>query len=201
MVTALYLAHLNPLTNAHVEIINELKKQSDQITVMPVIFLKNGIEINSRSFPFTFEIREQMLISLFGDSVKMSRNYTFYAPYFRYLPPLLSPFSWKIRKEILKGVEGDYFTYTGDKAEGYMLKFYGLKPKVGKRKEISAASVKDKIYSAAMGHESDWKKDVPNQVVKIIENNWDIVKKFANARDQTTRVAGMKFPKDGYWKK
>ncbi len=201
MVTALYLAHLNPLTKAHVEIINELKKQSDQITVMPVIFLKNGIEINSRSFPFTFEIREQMLISLFGDSVKMSRNYTFYAPYFRYLPPLLSPFSWKIRKEILKGVEGDYFTYTGDKAEGYMLKFYGLKPKVGKRKEISAASVKDKIYSAAMGHESDWKKDVPNQVVKIIENNWDIVKKFANARDQTTRVAGMKFPKDGYWKK
>ncbi len=201
MVTALYLAHLNPLTKAHVEIINELKKQSDQITVMPVIFLKNGIEINSRSFPFTFEIREQMLISLFGDSVKMSRNYTFYAPYFRYLPPLLSPFSWKIRKEILKGVEGDYFTYTGDKAEGYMLKFYGLKPKVGKRKEISAASVKDKIYSAAMGHESDWKKDVPNQVVKIIENNWGIVKKFANARDQTTRVAGMKFPKDGYWKK
>ncbi len=201
MTTALYLAHLNPVTNAHVEIINELKKQSDQIMVMPVIFLKNGIEVNSRSFPFTFEIRKMMLDSIFGDSLQLSRNYTFYAPYYRYLPPLLSPFSWKIRKEILKGIEGDYFTYTGDKAEGYMLKVYGLNPKVGIRKEISAASVKDKLYTVALGHDSDWKKDVPVQVVDIIEKNWNIVEKFAKDEDQTTRVAGMKFPKNGYWKK
>lgn len=201
MTTALYLAHLNPVTNAHVEIIEELKKQSEKIMVMPVIFLKNGIEINSRSFPFTFEIRKMMLASIFGDSLHMSRNYTFYAPYYRYLPPLLSPFSWKIRKEILKGIEGDFFTYTGDKAEGYMLKAYGLKPKVGIRKEISASSVKDKLYAAALGHDSDWKKDVPIQVVNVIEENWDVVKKFASEEDQTTRVAGMKFPKDGYWKK
>ena len=38
MTTALYLAHLNPVTNAHVEIIKELKKEADIVKVMPVIF-------------------------------------------------------------------------------------------------------------------------------------------------------------------
>ena len=33
MTTALYLAHLNPVTNAHVEIINELKKEMENIQV------------------------------------------------------------------------------------------------------------------------------------------------------------------------
>jgi len=38
LITALYLAHLNPVTNAHIEIIKELKKQADIVKVMPVIF-------------------------------------------------------------------------------------------------------------------------------------------------------------------
>ncbi len=168
---------------------------------MPVIFLKDDKEINSRSFPFTFEIRKKMIESVFGDSVSVSRNYAFNSPFFRYLPPVLSPLSWKLKKQILDGTEEDYFTYTGDKAEGYMLKMYRMNPKIGKRKQVSAASVKNKLYDAALGNESNWKDDVPSQVAKIIEENWNIVEKFAKMEDYTKRVAGMKFPKEGYWSK
>ncbi len=196
MTVAIYLAHLNPVTNAHVEIINELKKEF-KVMVMPVIFLKNGVEINSRSFPFSFEIRKKMLESVFGDSIIASSNYTFHAPFLKYFPPLLSPYSWKLRSQILQGVKGDYFTYTGDKIEGIMLKMYRLNPKVGTRKEVSASSVKSKMYDAARGKDTDWKNDVPQQVIKIIEDNWEIVKKFAAVEDMTTRIAGMKFPKEG----
>ena len=37
LTVALYLAHLNPLTKSHLEIINELKNRSDHVQVMPVI--------------------------------------------------------------------------------------------------------------------------------------------------------------------
>jgi hypothetical protein len=196
LVVAIYLAHLNPVTNAHVEIINDLKKQAT-VKVMPVIFLKNGIEVNSRSFPFNFEIRKKMLDAVFGDSIGVSSNYTFYAPFKRYFPPLLSPYSWKLRNQILEGIEGDFFTYTGDKTEGLMLKLYRLNPKIGTRKKISASSVKDKLYEAAQGKETDWKNDVPKEVIPIIEENWDVIKKYAASEDMTTRIAGMKFPKEG----
>ena len=59
MSTGIYLAHLNPVTNAHIEIINDLLKNKDQIVVMPVRFLKQEEEINSKSFPFTYEIRKK----------------------------------------------------------------------------------------------------------------------------------------------
>ena len=198
MTTALYLAHLNPVTNAHVEIIKELESKSDKVIVMPVIFLKDEKELNSKSFPFNFDIRKKMLQSVFGDSIEISRNYTFYAPFSKYMPPLLSPKSWKLRRQILDGVEKDYFTYTGDKAEGYMLKLYRLNPKIGERKKVSASSIKEKLYEVVNGNDSNWKEGVPQQVVKIIEDNWEIVEKFSKMEDQTTRVAGMKFPKEGY---
>ncbi len=198
MTVSIYLAHLNPVTNAHVEIIDELKKESDVI-VMPVIFRKNDEEVNSRSFPFSFEIRKQMLDSAFGNSIKVSKNYTFRAPFWRYLPPLLSPFSWILRNQILEGIPEDYFTYTGDKAEGRMLKGYRLNPKIGIRKTVSATSVKNKMYDTVLGKNSTWEEDVPPKVVEIIKQHWEVVEKYAKLEDETTRVVGMKFPKDGYW--
>ena len=200
MITALYLAHLNPVTNAHVEIISELKKKADVVKVMPVVFKDGDREINSKSFPFNFETRKKMLMSVFGDSIQITDDYVFFAPFKKYLPPLLTPRSWRLRKQILRGVEGKFFSYTGDKAEGYMLKFYGLKPKVGERKSLSAASVKEKLYDAALEKKSSWKEDVPEKIVKIIENDWKIVEKFAKMDDMTTRVIGMKFPKEGWSK-
>ena len=150
MTVSIYLAHLNPVTNSHVEIIEDLKNESD-VKVMPVIFHKNGIEVNSKSFPFSFEIRKQMLESVFGNSIDISKNYTFNAPFYRYLPPLISPKSWELKKQILKGIPEDYFTYTGDKAEGLMLKIYRLHPKIGERRNISATSVKNMMYDEAKG--------------------------------------------------
>ena len=197
MTIAIYLAHLNPLTNAHVDIINELKSE-DEVVVMPVRFLIEKKEINSKSFPFSFEIRKKMIEAVFGNSITISSNYTFHAPFKKYFPPLISPKSWNLRKDILHDIDDDYYTYTGDKAEGLMLKLYRLKPKIGIRKELSASSVKNDIYDAASGMKSNWEKNVPKQVSEIIKNDWDTVTNFASSEDHTMRIAGMKFPKEGY---
>ena len=201
MITAIYLAHLNPVTNAHVEIIKELKKDADIVKVMPVIFRSDEKEVNSKSFPFNFETRKKMLESIFGDSIKITDDYAFLAPFKKYLPPLVRRKSWKLRKQILNGVEGDYFSYTGDKAEGYMLKMYRLKPKIGERKSLSAASVKEKLYDAVLEKNSNWKEDVPKEIIKIIEDEWKTIEKYSSGEDMTTRVVGMKFPKEGWSKK
>ncbi|KAG2475079.1 MAG: hypothetical protein NPMRIOTA_320009 [Nitrosopumilales archaeon] len=199
MTIAIYLAHLNPVTKSHVEIIEELKKEN-QIRVMPVIFMKEEKEINTRGFPFNFEIRKEMIQSVFGDSIMVLSNYTFYAPFVKYLPPLFSSYSWKLKKQVLDGISDDYFTYTGSKSEGLILRLYGLHPKVGKRKEISASFVRNKMYEAARGSDTDWEKYVPSGVSKIIKKNWDVIKKYCDAEDQIHKVSGMKFPDDGFQK-
>lgn len=200
MTIAIYLAHLNPVTKAHVEIIEELRKEN-HVQVMPVIFIHKEKEINSKSFPFSFELRKRMLQTMFGDSISVLPNYTFYAPFIKYMPPLLSPFSWRIKKQILDGISDDYFTYTGDKAEGFVLRIYGLNPRIGIRKKISAVLVKEKMFDAALGKDTGWEDYVTPEVVKIIRENWDIVKKYAAVEDLTYRVLGMKFPSYGFWQK
>ena len=202
--TALYLAHLNPVTNAHVEIVRELVSSADAVHVLPVVFAgRDGSEINSRSFPFGYAARRSMLEAVFGDAVEVSGRYRFEAPFSRYLPPLLSPRSWRLRRSILEGVDGDYFTYTGDRAEGYMLRLYRLRPRVGARRALSASSVKERMYAAALREgDSDagrpWRDDVPPEVASIIDDNWETVRRFAAAEDATVKVAGMKFPREGY---
>lgn len=203
MATALYLAHLNPVTSAHVEIIRELLSSADAVHVLPVVFAgRDGAEINSRSFPFGYAARRAMLEAVFGGAVRVSDRYRFDAPFSRYLPPLLSPRSWRLRRSILEGVDGDYFTYTGDRAEGYMLRMYRLRPRVGSRRPLSASSVKERMYAAALpggGEEGrPWRDDVPPEVASIIDDNWETVRRFAAAEDATVKVAGMKFPRDGY---
>lgn len=165
---------------------------------MPVIFKLGEKEVTSKSFPFNFEIRKKMIESVFGDSVWITDDYTFNAPFKKYLPPLLSLKSWKLRKKILTGVKGNYFSYTGDKAEGYMLKLYRLKPRVGERRSLSAASVKEKLYDAVSDENLDWKSDVPESVGKIIVENWNVVEKYSKLEDKTRRVLGMKFPIEGW---
>lgn len=213
--TALYLAHLNPLTKAHLEIIADLCTMAQKVKIMPVIFKNKDKEINSRSFPFTYEQRRDMITAEFGDSnnnnnIQVTSDYTFYAPFKRYMPPLLAPKSWKLRAQILKDVQGNYFTYTGDRAEAYMLKLYRLHPKIGTRKSLSATSVKQKLYQAAVGLNdhgtgssssdttTNWENDVSAKTTQIIKKHWDVIKKFSSIEDKTTRILGMKFPKEGY---
>jgi len=197
LTTAIYLAHLNPLTNSHIEIIDELLKENN-VVVMPVRFLIGEKEINSKSFPFNFDTRKKMLKSVFDKKITISSNYSFISPFKKYFPPLISRKSWSLRKQILDGIEDDYFTYTGDKAEGLMLKLYRLKPKTGKRKSISATSVKNEMYNSISNNSNEWEKFVPEKIVEIIRDDWDTVKKFSSGEDMTIKIAGMKFPKEGY---
>lgn len=199
VVTALYLAHLNPVTIAHVKIIRDLADEADRVKVMPVVFRSGSDEINSRSFPFSFEVRKRMLYAAINDSqVDVSDDYVFAAPFKRYMPPILSRKSWSLRRGILRGVEGDYFSYTGDGAEGLMLRLYRLRPRVGKRQPLSAASVKAQLYAAARNRDDAWREGVPEEVARIIKAEWDTVMRFANSSDETMRVCGMKFPKRGW---
>ena len=153
-VAALYLAHLNPVTNAHEKIISLLAKDY-HVYVFPVVFLKEGREINTRTFPFSYELRKKMLLSLFDDhdNVEVLPNYKFVSPFLKYLPPILSPYSWSVRSEILRDVLEDRFiSYTGDAAERIALRFYNLHPIKAKRLEISSSNVKELLYREALGN-------------------------------------------------
>ena len=203
-IAAIYLAHLNPVTKSHSNIISRLSKDN-QVYLFPVRFLNKSRELNTRSFPFNFETRKSMVEVLFGDSVKVVSAYTFRAPFLRYLPPLVSPYSWNIRKGILENIgENEFFSYTGDRAESWMLKIYGLKPLLGQRLEISGTYVRDLLYRDAssdlMRKSSSgqhWHSYVPPEVVEIIYKNWHTVQQFARADDRTVRLFGMKFPQEG----
>ena len=65
---ALYLAHMNPVTKAHEQIISNLKRDYS-VYVFPVRFMQGETEVNTKSFPFSFEQRKDMVQSVFGDSV------------------------------------------------------------------------------------------------------------------------------------
>lgn len=200
---ALYLAHLNPLTKAHEQIISSLGRDR-RVYVFPVRFLKGGREVNTKSFPFTYEQRREMVESVFGGSVQVLPDYTFHAPYSKYLPPLLSRRSWALRNQIVSHVEESKFvSYTGDRAERLMLKLYWLHPLKADRLAISASSVKELLYAEALeeakGRAGRWREMVPGPVAQLIEKNWGVVEKFASMeQDTTSRVMGMKFPTDGY---
>jgi hypothetical protein len=204
-IAALYLAHLNPFTKAHQEIINKLQKNYT-VYVFPVRFIKKGKEINTRSFPFTYEIRKSMIRSVFPNESKVivSPNYTFFSPFLKYLPPLFSPYSWKIRDQVLKSInEKKFISYTGDRVERYALKIYRFNPIKATRLPISASQVKEIIYKQALNERDNvkdftWEEKIPSSVARIIKDNWNVIEKFANETDETLKVVGVKFPKTGF---
>lgn len=203
-IAALYLAHLNPVTNSHEKIISQLSKDY-HVYVFPVVFLKEGREVNTRTFPFSYELRKKMLLSLFNshDNIEILPNYRFISPFIKYLPPILSPYSWSLRRGILRDVVEDRFiSYTGDKAERIALRFYNLHPIKAKRLEISSSNVKELLYREALDQVSksskeSWQKMVPKNVVNVIMENWKIVEKYARSADKTIKIFGMKFPEEG----
>jgi len=222
-IAALYLAHLNPVTNSHEKIISQLAKDY-HVYVFPVVFLKEGREINTRTFPFPYELRKKMLQSLFDGhgNIEILPNYKFASPYIKYLPPIVSPYSWAVRTGILHDVQEERFiSYTGDTAERIALRFYNLHPIKAKRLEISSSNVKELLYREALGHlrnqdsnnnmedgsdnsnrinqlgGESWQGMVPKTVIRIILDNWNIVEKFAQSMDKTIKIFGMKFPTEG----
>ena len=186
---ALYLAHLNPVTNSHEKIISELSKNY-HVYVFPVVFLKENREINTRTFPFSYELRKKMLVSLFDghDNIEILPNYQFVSPFIKYLPPIFSPYSWSLRSGILRHVrEKRFISYTGDAAERIALRFYNLHPIKAKRLEISSSNVKEILYRKAL--ENLRNDEINNNVMNNLERS-----NQNNARDhhreQNIRFSG-----------
>lgn len=198
---AIYLVHLNPMTNAHKSIILRLKKDY-RVYIFPVRFIKDGQEVNTKSLPYSYPLRKQMVESVFDDCVTVLPDYTFYAPYRKYMPPLLSSRSWELRNQIITQINEEKFvSYTGDKAERLMLKAYRLNPLKADRLEVSASLIRARLYRQVVeggDRDEEWREKVPEAVAEIIKKNWNIVEKFARMEDSTTRVMGMKFPNEGY---
>lgn len=207
---ALLLAHLNPVTNTHVRIISHLERLYRTVYVFPVRFLEYDREINTKSFPFPYALRKTMIESVFKGTrtIFVLPDYTFHAPFIKYLPPLISPYSWFLRNNIVRNVsESKFVSYTGDEIERIALKFYRLNPIKASRLEISASSIKEMMYIQAkeehlrnLGQKNNknWHKKVPIEVLRLIKDNWGIVRGFASSPDQTLKFMGMKFPTEGF---
>ena len=168
---ALYLAHLNPITNSHEKIISQLAKEY-HVYIFPVIFLKEDREVNTRTFPFSYEIRKKMLLSLFNgrNNIEIVPNYKFVSPYIKYLPPIVSPYSWALRIGILRDVlEKRFISYTGDAAERIALRLYNLHPVKAKRLEISSSNVKELLYQEAI--EKLRKRELDNNIHNNINHS------------------------------
>jgi hypothetical protein len=177
-------------------------QQNYIVYVCPVRFVKNHGEINTRSFPFSYDIRRAMIESVFGNnkSVVVSPDYFLTSPFIKYLPPLVSPYSWMLRSQILRTVKEEKFiTYTGDPAERMALSVFRLNPIKAARFAGSASAVKEMLYRQAITEsEQAWRDKVPAGVADLIECNWVIVKRFARSSDNTLKVFGMKIPKEGF---
>jgi hypothetical protein len=200
----IYLAHMNPLTKAHHTIISSFLEKDYGIYIFPVRFFKGGKEINTRSFPFPYKIRKAMVESVFShnNNISILPDYTFFYPFIKYLPPLISPYSWVLRNQIVRNIkEDDFVAYTGDEIESIALKLYKLHPYKFKRLEISASNVKEMLYIQAIkgtvNEGEAWHDKVPEQVATLINENWKIIEKYARSPDYTMRLMGMKFPKEG----
>jgi len=206
---AIFLAHLNPLTISHEKIIQSLL-ENYKVYIFPVRFLKNNREINTRSFPFSFEIRKQMILESFDydKDITVLSNYTFTSPYIRYFRPIISPPFQKLKKNIISGIqESKFITYTGDRAERLLLKLFGFNPIQANRQVISSTNVKNLLYKSALSFKMlsrsnnidwEWNNYVSPNVSNIIRNNWNVIEHFSNSADKTIRVFGMKFPKEGF---
>ncbi len=206
---AIFLAHLNPLTLSHEKIIRNLLKDYN-VYIFPVRFLKNKEEVTTRSFPFSFEIRKQMILESFDydKNIHVMGDYAFISPYIKYFPPFVSlPFQ-KLRKDIIFSVsESTFITYTGDRVERLLLKLFGFKPVQANRQIISSTNVKNLLYTSALidkrlSHSNsmdlEWSNFVSPKVGDVIRNNWSVIEHFSISRDKTIRILGMKFPKDGF---
>jgi hypothetical protein len=211
-IAAIFLAHINPLTVSHESIIQNLL-QNYSVYIFPVRFLKDGIEVNTRSFPFSYEIRKQMILESFNyhKSIHVLEDYAFLSPYIQYFPPFVSPAFKRLKNKILLNIEENSFiTYTGDRAERVLLSLIGFNPVKANRQIVSSTNVKNLLYKSVLSTENlnpdegsknndlKWHEYVSPKVGQVIEGNWDTIRNFSITKDETIRVMGMKFPKNGF---
>ncbi|HYP42610.1 MAG TPA: hypothetical protein VEQ18_01165 [Candidatus Nitrosocosmicus sp.] len=211
-VAAIFLAHINPLTISHEAIIQKLL-QDYSVHIFPVRFLKDNLEVNTRSFPFSYETRKQMILESFefNENIHVHGDYAFHSPYIQYFPPFVSPAFKRLKNKIMINIrENSFITYTGDRTERVLLSVFGFNPVKATRQVISSTNVKNLLYDSVMHQNrlSDnielaqdgmkWNDFVSPKVVEVIKKNWETVRIFSISKDETVRVMGMKFPKNGF---
>jgi hypothetical protein len=211
-IAAIFLAHINPLTVSHESIIRNLL-QNYSVYIYPVRFLKDGLEVNTRSFPFSYDIRKQMILESFNyhKNIHVLGDYAFLSPYIQYFPPFVSPAFKRLKNKIILNIqENSFITYTGDRAERVLLSLIGFNPVKANRQVISSTNVKNLLYESVLSAENlnkneesrsndlKWHEYVSPKVGQVIENNWETIKNFSITKDETIRVMGMKFPKNGF---
>jgi hypothetical protein len=210
-IAAIFLAHINPLTVSHESIIQNLL-QNYSVYIFPVRFLKDGIEVNTRSFPFSYEIRKQMILESFNyhKNIHVLEDYAFLSPYIQYFPPFVSPAFKRLKNKIILNIhENSFITYTGDRAERVLLSLFGFNPVKANRQVVSSTNVKNLLYESVLSTDNStsnksqnydikWHEFVSPKVGQVIEDNWDTIKNFSSTKDETIRVIGMKFPKNGF---
>ncbi|HKO64725.1 MAG TPA: hypothetical protein VJU13_05945, partial [Candidatus Nitrosocosmicus sp.] len=204
-IAAILLAHINPLTVSHESIIRNLL-QSYSVYIYPVRFLKEGIEVNTRSFPFSYEIRKQMILESFNyhENIHVLGDYAFLSPYIQYFPPFVSPAFKRLKNNIIFNIqENSFITYTGDRAERVLLSLFGFNPVKANRQVISSTNVKNLLYESVLSTENlnkneesrsndlKWHEYVSPKVGQVIEDNWETIKNFSITKDETIRVMGM----------
>ena len=74
----------------------------------------------------------------------------------------------------------------------------------------SSTNVKNLLYKSVLSTENlnpnqgsksndlKWHEYVSPKVSQVIEDNWETIKNFSIIKDETIRVMGMKFPKNGF---
>ena len=211
-IAAIFLAHINPLTISHESIIRNLL-QSYSVYIYPVRFLKEGMEVNTRSFPFSYEIRKRMILESFNyhENIHVLGDYAFLSPYIQYFPPFLSRAFKRLKNNIILNIqENSFITYTGDRAERVLLSLFGFNPVKANRQVVSSTNVKNLLYKSVLSTENfyqnegsknndlKWHEYVSPKVGQVIKDNWETIKNFSITKDETIRVMGMKFPKNGF---
>jgi hypothetical protein len=212
-VAAIFLAHINPLTISHEAIIQKLL-QDYIVHIFPVRFLKDNLEVNTRSFPFSYEIRKQMILESFdfNENIHVHGDYAFHSPYIQYFPPFVSPAFKRLKNKIMINIhENSFITYTGDRAERVLLSMFGFNPIKANRQIISSTNVKNLLYDSVIRQKNNlsgniepnqdgmkWNDFVSPKVVEVIKKNWETIRTFSISKDETVRVMGMKFPKNGF---
>ena len=95
------------MTTAHESIISRLKKDYGMY-IFPVRFTRRTGG-KHKELPVFVPATKQMVESVLGDSVVVLPDYTFYAPYNKYMPPLLSSRSWELRNQIITQIKEERF--------------------------------------------------------------------------------------------
>lgn len=193
MVTYVFLGWFSPLTVYHYEVIQSLEKKGE-LLVGPTHFEHDGKEVLTRTRPFSYEERSEMLESVGVDTIS---SYRPTSPYITYLLPQRRK---KLIDDIREDVPEDSVFFTRDLGEAWLLELVGFDVEYEKRSGLSGTSVRKLIYEEIeRGEPTGWEESVAPGADEIIrrKDTWRRLEDFCYAQDDTYHLFGFKVPMKG----